>query len=88
MGEQAQQWTRAVVAPVLVGLIAGFFGSQVSLAVHGERILVQAQKIEKLETQMEDLRGMQISMTRLEVQMAQVMLGLERLNVRLESTPR
>lgn len=88
MGETAQQWTRAVIAPVLVGLLAGFLGSQASLAVHGERIMAQGQKIEKLEAHVEDLRGMQISMTRLEVQMSQVMLGLERLNVRLESTPR
>jgi hypothetical protein len=92
MSDLAREYARAIIAPVIVavvvGLSTGYLGSRVALAVHEERIATQAAKIEKLEVQVEDLRALQISMTRIEVQMAQVMLGLERLNARLETTHR
>jgi hypothetical protein len=78
-------WVRAIIAPIIVGLIAGFLGSQASMAVHGERITSQGHAIEKLQVQVEDLRGLQVSMARVEVQMAHMNLTLERVWRGLES---
>lgn len=84
MSEIAQQWTRAIIAPVLVGLIAGFLGSQASLAVHGERIMEQGKKIERIEMQVDDLRSLHISLARLEVEAALTRATLDRLMISFE----
>jgi hypothetical protein len=85
-------WFRGIVAPVivavLVGLASGYLASRTAIATHNERIAMQGQRIERVEARVNDLQTMQISITRLEVQMAQVMLELQRLNSRLEVIPR
>jgi hypothetical protein len=85
-------WFRGLVAPiivaVLVGLVSGYLASRTAIATHDERIQMQGQRLDKVENRVNDLQTMQISITRLEVQMAQVMLELQRLNSRLEINPR
>jgi hypothetical protein len=84
MADEAKQWTRAIIAPVLVGLIAGFLGSQASLAVHGERIMEQGRKIDRLEAQMDELRSLQVAIARLEVEAALTRATMDRLVVSVE----
>jgi hypothetical protein len=85
-------WFRGIIAPivvaVLVGLVSGYLASRTAIATHDERIAMQGQRLERVENRVNDLQTMQISITRLEVQMAQVMLELQRLNSRLEVIPR
>jgi hypothetical protein len=84
MSEYAREWTRAIFAPIIVGLVAGFIGSQASLIVHGERIDAQGKRIEKIEAQIDDLRGLHIALARLEVETALTRATLDRLMVSVE----
>jgi hypothetical protein len=85
----------AVITTGLIGLATGYLGSKVGLAVHGEKITSEARRLDdtivrvvKLETQVDNLRNIEVSVARVETEVVALRRTTERVLVSLEQTQR
>jgi hypothetical protein len=87
--EMANDWLRGVVTPVvvavIVGLVSGYMASQNALAVHGEKISTVTHRVDRFEARIDELSKTELSIARMEVQMSQVAIELQRINAKLDA---
>jgi hypothetical protein len=80
---------KSIVAPVIVaivvGLASGYLSSQKAIAVHQEKILTVTHRVDRMESRVDELSKVELAIAKMEVQMNQVALELQRINAKLDA---